>query len=136
MDYLNIMGIDKEKVIKEVIDTVREELDEITTERTCRVYNEYINYYLTKNRIMHRTVDTEDYGCNYSHVFSIVPNIDDYYLIDLTYEQFHNNKYLDLLVNGYQKVNKKELNDYIKLVGNKDIDISTDDLLFKNKKSK
>ena len=58
MDYSNILNVNKEEVIKEVINKTKSELDGLTKERTCKVYSDYISHNLHLNNILHRNIDT------------------------------------------------------------------------------
>ena len=136
MDYSNILNKNKEEVIKEVINKTKIELDGLTKERTCKVYSDYISHNLHLNNILHRNIDTKDYDYNYSHKFCIVPNEKDYYLIDLTYSQFNNYEFVDLLIDGYTDITKDELKRYMDIVGKSKKDINMDTLLFGKGRSK
>ena len=136
MDYSNILNVNKEEVIKEVINKTKSELDGLTKERTCKVYSDYISHNLHLKNILHRNIDTKDFDYNYSHKFCIVPNEEDYYLIDLTYSQFNNFEFVDLLIDGYTDITKDELKRYMDIVGKSKKDINIDTLLFGKGRSK
>ena len=136
MDYSNILHVNKEEVIQEVVNKTKSELEGLTTERTCKVYSDYISRSLHSINILHRNIDTKDYGYDYSHKFCIVPNEEDYYLIDLTYSQFNNFDFVDLLLDGYMIISKDELKEYMNIVGKNNIDIDIDSLLFSTGRSK
>ena len=130
MNYTNILNLDKEEIIIDVIKLVKKELSELTTDRTCKIYSNYVSLYLRANYILHRNIDTGEYGYDYSHKFCLVPKDEDYYLIDLTFSQFNNLEFLDLLIDGYTIVNKEELHRYLEIVGkSKDI-IKVDTFFF------
>ena len=80
MDYSNILNVNKEEAIQEVVNKTKSELEGLTTERTCKVYSDYISRNLHSKNILHRNIDTKDFGYDYSHKFCIVPNEEDYYL--------------------------------------------------------
>ena len=136
MDYSNILNVNKEEAIQEVVNKTKSELEGLTTERTCKVYSDYISRNLHSKNILHRNIDTKDYGYDYSHKFCIVPNEEDYYLIDLTYSQFNNYEFVDLLIDGYTDITKDELKRYMDIVGNSKKDINMDTLLFGKGRSK
>lgn len=136
MDYSNILNVNKEEAIQEVVNKTKSELEGLTTERTCKVYSDYISRNLHSKNILHRNIDTKDFGYDYSHKFCIVPNEEDYYLIDLTYSQFNNFDFVDLLLDGYMIISKDELKEYMNIVGKNNIDIDIDSLLFSTGRSK
>lgn len=136
MNYTNILGLDKEEVIIDVINSIKNELKDLTTDRTCKIYSDYVSSYLRSKYILNRNIDTGEFGCDYSHKFCLVPKEEDYYLIDLTYSQFNNLEFLDLLIDGYMIVNKEELKRYIEIVGKSKKDISVDTLFFSKGRSK
>ena len=121
MDYSNILNVNKEEAIQEVVNKTKSELEGLTTERTCKVYSDYISRNLHSKNILHR---------------NIVLNEEDYYLIDLTYSQFNNFDFVDLLLDGYMIISKNELKEYMNIVGRNNIDIDIDSLLFSTGRSK
>lgn len=136
MDYLNILGLDKESIIVDVINQTKEQLKGLTTDRTCMIYSSYISNNLRSNNIVHRNIDTEKLGYNYSHHFSLVPNEDNYYLIDLTYSQFNNFEFIDLIIDGYMNIGKDELKRYLEIVGKSKNTIDRDMLFFNKGRNK
>jgi hypothetical protein len=118
-DFLNIGNVDIEKAIQDSISDVKKELQDLTQERTCRVYSSYISQNLHKKHVLHRMMDTLDFDYPYSHQFVVVPiNQKEEYLIDLTFEQFQNDSFPQILQEGYQKVNRREFSNYLDITGN------------------
>ena len=136
MDYLNILDVDKEDIISDVIKNTKNQLEGLTTERTCKVYSNYISYNLHSKNVLHRNIDTEELGYKYSHKFCLIPKEEDYYLIDLTYSQFNNFEFIDLLIDGYMIISKEELARYLEIVGKSKNNISKDQLFFGKGRSK
>ena len=114
-DILNIKKINVEEEIKNTIKEVREELNNLTTIRTCKIYSSKVSELLNKKSILNRIVDTKTKDMDYSHQFVIVPISDNKsYIIDLTFNQFkYNNLYEDLYNNGYIIMNNDDLNHYL-----------------------
>ena len=129
-DLLNINQVDKEKAIVDAITETRKELVGLSEDLTCKIYSSYLSEQLRKRHILYRKLDTKELKCPYSHIFLIVP-IDEKecYLIDLTYSQFHNRDFEELLRKGYMRVNTDSLNDYIEITGKKNSNISVKDVL-------
>ena len=105
-DLVNLSNIPLEKRIQLSIYETKKELQELTTERTCKLYSRYLFSNLTKNHIVSKIISTKDLGAEYDHFFNLVPiNTLEYYLIDLTYPQFQNNKvFKELYEKGYEKI--------------------------------
>ena len=114
----NIRGLNTEEIIKESINKVKKELNGLTEERTCKIYNGYMLEELNKNHMPARLISTKDLGFNYEHVFILVPNSEEYLLVDLTISQFNITiKELNqLYINGFQKINDNTLKNYLKYV--------------------
>ena len=126
----NIRNTNKEQEIKKVIDTVRNNLSNLTEERTCFIYSSYLYQELQKNNINSRIVSTKDLLCEYEHRFVLVPdNIEEetYFLIDLTYSQFDKKEPLfdKLLKDGYQQINNDLWNFYLSQVTREEKGISS-----------
>lgn len=116
---LNLSGGDVESKIQSAIADTNEELDFLPIERTCVVYSNYLYNNLRKRHLVTRLVDTTDLGGDFMHHFVMVA--DDkksYYVADLTYGQFGEDKVLkDLLENGYEKFNKDKWSYYMSRLG-------------------
>ena len=116
MNILNIRNINVEEEIKKSIAEVREELSDLTDERTCMIYTSYMYQSLRKKSIMALIIDTyNDLELNYSHYYIMVP-IDNKkcYIVDLTYQQFgYDKRFNDIYLKGYQLVNNDEYNNYL-----------------------
>ena len=118
----NIREINKNKVIKEVIKEVKNEYQKLTTKRTCVIYSSLIYILLNQRHISTRIINTRDLGFNFEHQFCLVPYQNkEYYLIDLTYEQFNNTNFEKLLQNGYIIINDVDFNKYLNVVTNNEI---------------
>ena len=104
-DLLNLNGGNVLEKVVDSIDEVRDEIGDLTTDLTCKIYSDYLKRSLTNKHIINRVINTNDLGLSYEHLFNIVVDgIDNYYLIDLTYKQFKNSEFVDLLFQGYMKV--------------------------------
>ena len=115
----NIRELDKNKVIEEVIKEVKLEYQKLTTKRTCVIYSSLIYILLNQRHISTRIINTRDLGFNFEHQFCLVPYQNkEYYLIDLTYEQFNNTSFNELLQNGYIIINDLDFNNYLNIITN------------------
>ena len=117
----NIREIDKNKVIEEVIKKVRDEYQKLTTKRTCVIYSSLVYILLNQRHISTRIINTKDLGFNFEHQFCLVPKDNDYYLIDLTYDQFDNHNFPNLLEKGYIIINDLDFNKYLNIITNNEI---------------
>lgn len=77
-----------------------------------------------------RLINTLDLGFSYEHYFLIISGINEYFLADLTYNQFNNPNFEDLKDKGYTKVNDILLKDYLSIVLRNRVDNFTCDELF------
>ena len=136
-DLINIQGKDNETELEKCIVVVKEQLKDLTEDRTCKIYNGLLYQELVKSHVTAKLVNTKDIGLPYEHVFILIPmNRGVFYLADLTYSQFRNQNpnFVRLLMNGYQKVDNRLLNQYIRIVEPKDIDKTYDiDSIYFNK---
>ncbi len=117
----NITGKNNEEELSKAIATVQKRLNGLTEERMCRIYSSFLLDELHKNSTPAHLINTLDLNMNYEHYFIMVPdNNIGYYLADLTFSQFQkeNKEFEQLMINGYQKIEDKELNDYLSIVGN------------------
>ncbi len=136
-DLLNLDGSNVEDKIVDAIDDVRVELKDLTTDMTCKIYSDYIKKSLTKKHVISRVVNTSDLDLPYEHQFNVVlDGIDNYYLIDLTYSQFKNSEFIDLLFQGFMKIKNKDFSRYLEIVGNGKSDVKLEDLFEVNYKKK
>lgn len=119
-DLTNIKNLDLEKEIVEAIEETKEELPNLTTDTTCMIYSDYLSRNLTKRHINNRIVSTDEYeDYSYYHKFNIVVKDKNlFYLIDLTYKQFQNDKFSELLQKGYMLVDIDTYQEYLDIVGN------------------
>ena len=118
----NIRKIDKTKVIEEVIKDVKNEYQKLTTKRTCVIYSSLVYILLNQRHISSRIINTKDLGIDFEHQFCLVPYQNkEYYLIDLTYEQFNNTSFKELLQDGYIIINDLDFNKYLDIITNREI---------------
>ncbi len=111
----NITGINLEEEIITSIKKVKEDLNHLTEERTCKIYSSFLYQELLKQHIPCKVINTLDLGFSYEHHFILIPNNNTYYLVDLTFSQFsYQENLLDfLLKNGYQEISDFEFNAYL-----------------------
>ena len=112
-EYMNIGSIPIEKRLQLSIAETKKALDGIDPKGACALYSRHLFSYLSKNHIVSKIVNTKDLGAEYEHFFVIIPiNTMEYYLVDLTYQQFKNDKvFKELYEKGYEKVT--DLNFYL-----------------------
>lgn len=128
-DILNLTG-NKEDKIKSCIKKVKLELNDLVEEQTCKIYSSYVSDELYKNHVINRIIRTGDLS-SYDHHFVLVPKDgDNYFLIDLTYSQFKNDTFKNLLSDGYIVIKKDELNNYLRIVTSKSLNKEIDDIYF------
>ena len=127
----NIRQANVEEEIKKAIEKIKLEYGNLITEQTCRIYSGLLYEELKSKHVPIRLVSTGELGLKYDHMFLIVNSSDImYYLIDLTYEQFKNNNFEDLLKNGYKVINNQEINKYLEIVSQDKTDYKLDDLYY------
>lgn len=71
-----------------------------------------------------------DLGLNFEHYFVLVNGEGIFYLVDLTYEQFSNPNFNNLLIDGYMKLDNNLLNEYLSIIERKPVTDFTCDGLF------
>lgn len=131
---LNINNLDVEEEIKSTVNDVKNELSELTTDQTCKIYSSMIYEKLKEKGVLSKLIDTENFGNDFSHMFVIALDNTDKYLIDLTYEQFKEKEKLnDLLTNGYIKIDDETFKDYLEIVLKSKNSFSIDDALYQSK---
>lgn len=133
-DILNISNDSLESKIELAIKETKEYLNNITYERMCKVYSQYVFNYLRKNHVVSRIINTKDIGASYEHHFVLIP-IDgkEYYLVDLTYKQFNNKDYYkELYDKGYEKISSLDFAMYYSIVTNDTTNKSLSDVFSKN----
>ena len=136
----NITGVDKEKTINAAITNVKQILNGLITEQTCKIYSSYLLRELTKMHLTARLINTLNLGLVYEHEFILVPNITNYYLIDLTFQQFpkQSSNLENLLKKGYQLIDNQTIKDYINTISpielNNDFDL--DSIFYNNELTK
>lgn len=119
----NITGKDNEEELEKAIAVVKNSLNGLTEERMCKVYSSYLLEELRARHIPVRLISTADLNLEYKHYFIMVPSNKiggEYYLADLTFSQFRKEgtEFGDLETKGYQKIEDKELNDYLSIIEN------------------
>ena len=118
-DIVNIKKEFLEEKIEEAICETKEELEGLTTETTCFIYSSVVGENLRRKHIANKIESTTEYDYPYIHQFNTVfKNDEEFYLIDLTYPQFHCNKFEELLEKGYMLVDEEKFNEYLDVVGN------------------
>ena len=130
---LNINNLDVEYEIKKIIEETKKEYEDLTKERTCKIYSSIIYKKLKNKGITSRLVDTKDFDTSFSHMFVIAVDNAKKYLIDLTYEQFNNDKFDDLISNGYIVLNDDIFKEYLKTIIICAEYFTIDDALYKNR---
>ena len=134
-DLINLNSLDQEKEITKAIIETEEQLSGLTKEQTCLIYSSYLNNNLKKHHIISRIINTKDLDCSYEHQFNLVP-IDNknYYLLDLNYEQFHNDDFPKLNENGYMKVNDISFQLYLTIVGKDTKNITLEEAFYETER--
>lgn len=77
-----------------------------------------------------RLINTLDLGLDFKHYFILINNEGEFYLADLTYEQFNNPSFDTLLIDGFMKIDDNVLNDYLSIIERKQVSGFTCDDLF------
>lgn len=128
---LNINNINVEEAIKQAIEDTKENLKDLSIERMCQVYTNYLFENLRKEHLIARIINTKELGLDFEHFFIIVNNGRYYYLCDLTFAQFQSNIFPSLLKNGYQIITNIDFNEYLKVIENREIPyINLEELFF------
>ena len=137
-DYLNISNIPLEKRIEIAIIQTKKLLENLTTERTCKIYSRYLFKYLHDNHVVAKIISTKELGAEYDHFFVIVPiNTIEYYLIDLTFQQFNNTNYFkELYEKGYERVTDLNFYLYYAIVTGEQANITINEMMLKSDKVK
>ena len=113
----NVRGINIENEIKSAIKSVKEEYSNLITEQTCMIYSGLLCEILKDKHVSVRVINTGDLDFGYEHMFLIANSGNlNYYLIDLTYSQFKDDSFKELLENGYQEIDNSNINDYLNIV--------------------
>lgn len=123
---LNIKQENTEEMIKDAINETKSILKSLPKEQMCLVYNSYLYNSCQKRHLLVHTIDTNDLNITYQHRFLIIYDGINYYLCDLTYSQFKSNYFIDLLTNGYMKLNNKDLQKYLQIISQENLEISID----------
>ena len=136
----NITGVDKEKTINAAITNVKQILNGLITEQTCKIYSSYLLRELTKMHLTARLINTLNLGLVYEHEFILVPNTTNYYLIDLTFQQFpkQSSNLENLLKKGYQLIDNQTIKDYINTISPIELsnDFDLDSIFYNNELTK
>ena len=96
----------------------------------------YVKGSLDEKHILNKIINSkEDLDLSYEHEFVIVPDNDDYYLIDLTYEQFGiDNELWKLHDFGYEKMTNNKWKHYLHQISKNDYkDVELKDIIYKHK---
>lgn len=136
IDLLNIANQNIEQVVINTIEETKEELKSLTKEQTCKIYSSYIKRSLDEKHVLNKIINTkDDLDFSYEHEFVLVPDKDDYYLIDLTYEQFGTDNELWKLHDfGYEKMTDNKWKYYLKRISQNDYkNIDMKDVMYKHK---
>lgn len=119
---------DNHKSLKEKIEytikEVRSEYYNLDEEFTCYFYTSILTKKLREQQVSgFRVIDSEnDLLLSYRHFFILIPDKMDCYLLDLTFSQFRNNSFSELLKNGYIKIDEEKWLNYLKIISPNDID--------------
>lgn len=116
----NLKGLNIYSQIEEAILNTKQELNHLTEERMCKVYNSLLFKELLLQHLPTRLVNTLDLGFDYEHLFVIISNKTltggGYILADLTFSQFKTTSGFEKLIEkGYQELNDEELNYYLQI---------------------
>ena len=115
----NIQNISYEDEIIRTIAKIKRDLQDLTEERTCKIYSGHIYADLKAKHIPARIINTLDLGGHYEHEFILVPSNEKekYYIVDLTFLQFPNNlEFNFLLQNGYILADNSILSAYLDVI--------------------
>lgn len=105
-------------------------MKDLTKERMCAVYSGYLFEEMKKRHLNVRIINTLDLALNFKHYFILVNGEGTFYLVDLTYEQFSNSNFNNLLIDGYMKLDNNILNEYLSIIESKTVTDFTCDGLF------
>ena len=133
-ETLNISNIPLEKRLELSISQTKKALKDLDIERTCAVYSRHLFSYLSENHIMSKIVSTKDLGAEYEHFFVIIPiNTLEYYLADLTYPQFKNDKvFKELYEKGYERITDLNFYLYYSVVTGEQTKLSLQEIFLQN----
>ena len=130
-DYLNLNS-QEERIEKAILNT-KKELNGLTEDTMCMVYSSYLYENLKKEHVISHIIDTNDLNIEYKHRFILIPkDTNQYYLADLTYSQFKEDKYLKkLLEKGYELMDNEKWKIYLKIISNNEINVDIDNAFYK-----
>lgn len=102
----NIYKKDYEKELIESIGAVQHQLKGLVLEQTCKVYSSFLFHELTNRHVPCRLISTLHLGFDFEHWFLLIPHDQSqYFLVDLTYQQFGcYESFFKLFNQGYQVV--------------------------------
>ena len=124
-ELLKLLDSNVEDEIIKSIESVNKELEGLTKEGTCLIYSDYITRSLRDKDITTKRINTKYFDYPYEHQFNLVPfDNDNYYLIDLCFGQFKRDDFPSLVEDGYMIVDDSYFNNYMKIVGNSNKNIS------------
>lgn len=128
----NVRGINIQEEIENSIKITKEKLKDLTINRMCHVYNSYLFEEMKKRHLNVRLINLLDLGFDFKHYFVLVNGNGEFYLADLTYEQFCNQDLNSMMSGrGYMRLNDYLLNSYISFVlKNRVSNLSCDGLFY------
>lgn len=137
-EFINISKIPLEKRINLAIAETKKELSDLSTDRTCKIFSRYLYKNLRENHVVSKIISTGELGAEFDHHFVIVPiNTYEYYLIDLTYQQFKNQElFKELYEKGYEKVTDLNFYLYYAIITGEQSNITIQDAFLNKKKSR
>ena len=135
----NIRGKSNREELEKCIKIVRARFKDLTEQRTCKIYNGELYKDLISNHIPAKLMNTKDLDMNYEHVYVMVLDDTDGYLVaDLTFSQFENDdeKFSDLKDNGYMKMDEELYADYLDILSNSNLYGTITNLVNENNKKR
>ena len=128
-DMINIYKKDNKEELKHAIIEVKKQLNGLSIDQTCKIYSSFLYDELLKRHVLCRLVNTASLGLNYEHWFVLVPdNNQNYLLSDLTFEQFHNQSFPELIEKGYQFMDNVSFNGYLRVFDDSNIFCDIDEV--------
>ena len=126
----NIRGINVIEEIESAIKEVREELKDLTINQTCAIYSSHLLEEMKKRHLNVRFINMLDLGLTFEHYFILINGEGNFYIADLTYNQFNKNEFPILKEKGYVKIDDGILNQYLSLIERKRVEGFTCDGIF------
>lgn len=137
-EYVNISNIPLEKRLELSIKETKTLLKGVDPVGACATYSRHLFYYLSQNHIVSKIINTKDLGASYEHFLVLIPINDfEYYLVDLTYQQFKNDELFKILLEkGYEKVTDLNFYLYYSIVTGEQLDSSLKDIFLNKGKTR